>query len=86
MFKVGDAVKVKKNADKIKSELVIYVYSMKKYLGGEYRIACIKNRNGKKFYNLDVGIWAFAEEWLEPVNEQEINIKEDDFEEILCLK
>ena len=101
MFEVGDWVKIKENAYRIPHQHLDFVSEMNKYCGKEYQIrskeamsyggfqwieyklenvtASMKEINGD-------GYWYFVEEWLEPFDNINIDIKEDDFEAVLCLK
>ena len=87
MFKVGDSVRVKENANAIRSRVVTFVPLMEKYLGKEFTV-----RSNGEYYTLNEAVsigehyWRFDESWLEPYNNTEINIKENDFEELLCLE
>ena len=88
MFRVGEKVRVKDNANSIAGN-VAYTLEMREYLGKEYKVRSIY---GDGLYTLEGAVtstkyyWKFTEKWLEPADSVEINIKEDDFEELLCLK
>ena len=88
MFEVGDNVRVKEDANTIISRFVTFVPDMYQYKGKEFTIKSYRNY----CYNLE-GVtsasgyyWKFDESWLELCNNNKIDIKEDDFEELLCLK
>lgn len=88
MFEVGDNVRIKENANTIISRFVTFVPEMHKYKGKEFTI-----RNYRNYcYTLEGATsasgyyWKFDESWLEFCNNNKIDIKEDDFEELLCLK
>ena len=89
MFEVGDNVRVKENANLLGDKRIFFAPEMKECLGKEYKIRSICEDDiytlkgvatSTKYY------WRFSEKWLEPADSIEINIKEDDFEELLCLK
>ena len=89
MFEIGDVVRIKPDADKIFTG-VYFADDMKEYLGKE---AIVESFNKRTFlYTLkdvksDYGYdWNFSDAWLEFANNKEINIKESDLNELLCLK
>ena len=87
MFRVGDKVIVKENANLLGGKM-FFAPEMEEYLGKEYNIRSICEDDVytlKGVSTSDRYYWRFLEKWLEPVD-VEINIKEDDFEAILCLK
>ena len=92
MFEVGDLVRVKENAYDIGHRNIDFVSAMNKYCGHEYKVFKVQTRaSGLKVYKLESvfeqnsgvngdGYWIFVEDWLEKVNETNIEIEEKELE------
>ena len=93
MFEVGELVKIKDNANKIRHPTITFTAEMAQYCGQAHRIFNVTTHSGVTKYKFeDVfsdtgsvngdGRWVFVEEWLEPYENKEINIEEDEFENL----
>ena len=93
MFEVGELVKIKDDANKIRHPTITFADEMTQFCGQVHRIFSITILNGVTRYKFEdvfsdtIGVngdgrWVFVEEWLEPYENKEITIEENDFEEM----
>ena len=91
MFEVGELVKIKDDANKIRHPAITFADEMTQFCGQVHRIFSVITLNGVtryKFEDVFSGIrgvngdgrWVFVKEWLEPYENKEIDIREDEFE------
>lgn len=83
MFKVGDIVKVKENANSIYG--LGFNADMIKYRGKTFEISKINARDRQGWYYLDgcnsnYGSWIFDESWLELIKTNDFNVEEKEIE------
>ena len=98
MFEVGDLVRVKDNAYEIGHSYIDFPSDMNQYCGHEYKVLKAQKRaSGLTVYKLENvtadnnamngdGYWIFVEEWLEKVNETNIEIDDKELEEMFNWK
>lgn len=91
MFEVGELVKIKDDANKIRHYTITFTDEMAQFCGQVHRIINVTTHGNVTRYKFeDVfsdnrkvngdGRWVFVEEWLEPYENKEINIEEDELE------
>ena len=98
MFNVGDTVKIKSDADKIRTTYLGYANAMRKYLGTESTICFVDTEafgSDRPIYKLEGvvdevnkntngdGHWEFASEWLELIPVEIAEVTSTEVDDIL---
>lgn len=92
MFQIGDHVRIKEDANEIKSAQCHFAQAMERYLGCESFVCGLPEHNLYALNNFKCGganygefrdYYWFDEKWLEPVEDIDFSLEEDEIIEMI---